>query len=105
PGQYAPPITHSVLPFATTRQIGPGSGPWRWLRPADRPWRVAALRLDQRRPVRLLGRRGRARVAGASDRGPGAIVELVETVVGPVGGDRGGGATGLTRGGRDSRGD
>src|SRR6478736_7896903 len=104
PGQYAPPITHSVLPFATTRQIGPGSGPWRWLRPADRPRAGAALRIEQRRPVRLLGRRGRARVAGASDGGPGAVVELVETVVGPVGGDRGGVATGLTGGDRLERG-
>src|SRR3954453_23004830 len=70
------------------------------LRAADRPWARATARVQQRRPVRLLGRRCARRVTGTASGAQGAVVELVEAVVGPIGRDGRWVASGLACGDR-----
>src|SRR5262245_52661732 len=63
---------------------------------ADGPGRGTRVRVKQRGAVVLLGLRGSCGVAAATNRFPGAVVELVLAAVGAVGRDSSGVATGLT---------
>ncbi len=72
------------------RRSSVGGGQSAIVRGSDQPQTGQGLeptRVEQRLSVVLLGLGGRGRVAGATDRFPGAVVELVLAPVGAIGGD------------------
>ena len=70
---------------------------------ADRPGARAAAAVEKRGAIVLLGLRGGGGIAGAADRGPGAVVELVLAPVGAVRRDGGGVPARLAGGDRIER--
>src|SRR3954470_5590245 len=90
------PAAAPVLDGCPTAAAGPLGASF--LLAAGGPGLRTALRVQLRCAGVLLGLRGRGRVAGAADRLPGLLVELVLAAVGPAPADGGGVATGLARG-------